>query len=115
MRVDTFCPGELLHEWSSGKEFSIGSIKNVKKAVAIRFDEKLSWLPPILRIDKNRGLNAVVVVEIVRSELEIPFQFPGVRIDCEHSRSVEIVSGADAAVVVGRSVARAPVDGIQLR
>src|SRR5580704_10164794 len=100
MRVDTFCPCDLFHEWSRGKEFSAGPIKNVEKTVAICFNEKFSRLPLIFPIDENRSLEGVVVIEIMRSELEVPFQFSGIRINRKQRRREEIVSRADDPVVV---------------
>src|SRR5439155_21257628 len=51
----------------------------------------------------------------MRSELEMPFEFPGVGIESEHRAGVQILARAKVAVVIRPWIAGTPVDQVQLR
>src|ERR1700751_501314 len=51
----------------------------------------------------------------MRSELEVPFQFSGVRIERNDAIGVEIVARAYGAIEIRRRIAGAPVQRVQIR
>src|SRR5580704_16390924 len=54
-------------------------------------------------------------MQVVRSELVIPFEFSRVCVESEHRAAVEIVAGAFVTTVAGRGIAGGPINEIQLR
>src|SRR4029077_6499832 len=64
-------------------------------------------------IEQNRSFGCVVIVEIVGSELEIPFELAGVGIQGEDTIGIEVVAGTRCSVEIGGGIAGAPVDGIE--
>src|SRR5579863_1115167 len=51
----------------------------------------------------------------MRAELKVPLQFSGIGVKSQQATGVEIVAGANAAVVVGGGIARSPVKSVQVR
>jgi hypothetical protein len=51
----------------------------------------------------------------MRAELEIPLQRTGIWIQGQQAACIEIVAGADAAIVVGSRIAGSPIERIQIR
>src|SRR5579871_2706819 len=70
--VDTFGPIYFFEKGSSPQELSIRPVQDVEEAVAIRLDEQFARRPIFFRINQYRRLICVVVIKIMRSELEIP-------------------------------------------
>src|SRR5205807_970675 len=71
--VDAFGPIQLLRKLRGRKEFAGHAIQYIDESVAVGFDKELARFPFKLSVDQNRGFGGVVIVEIVRGELEIPF------------------------------------------
>ena len=91
------------------------AIEHVEEAVAIGLDQQLAWLPLPGGVDQHRRLLRIPVVDVVRRELEIPAQLPGLRFEREHRVGVEIVALPLVAVVIEPRVAGRPVHEIELR
>ena len=86
-------PVQLLHKRGGVEEFAIGAVENIKKSVAVGLHQQPTGRAVIFDIDKHRRFIGVIVIEVVRRELEVPFQLPGVGIDRQHARGVKIVAG----------------------
>src|SRR5579859_4645428 len=63
-------------------------------------------------IDHDGNLRGIPIVFVVPGELEIPFEFAGVRIEGQQGVTVEIVAGAPDAAIAGRRIAGGPEGGI---
>ncbi len=59
-------------------------------------------------IDHHGNLRGVLIVLVVPGELEIPFEFAGVRIESQQGVTVEIVTGAADAAIGWRRIAGGP-------
>src|SRR5579863_7436028 len=68
-----------------------------------------------VRIQQDRDLCGIVIVQIVWSELEMPLKLTGIRIQREHAVAVQIVALALAAEVTRRRISRRPIQEIQFR
>ncbi len=71
----------LSHEGCSLQELAIGPVENIEKAVAIGLHQQATGYAVLFDIHQHGSLIGVVVIEVVWSELEIPFQFSGVGVD----------------------------------
>src|SRR5579863_6818260 len=48
------------------------------------------------------------------SELEMPLQFPGVRVQGQQAVRIEVVSGTSASVIIRSRISRSPKQGVEL-
>ena len=108
-------PIEFFDERSSREKRAIGAIEHVEKAVAVRFYNEFSPLTAESGIDEDGSFDGVVVEQVVRRELEIPFELAGVRIEREDAIGVEVVARTWTSIEVGRRITGAPEDGVQFR
>ncbi len=96
------------------EKFSVGAIEHVEEAVAIGVEEKFARFTVEIDVEKDGDFGGVPIVEIEWSELEIPLEFAGVRIEGEDGIGIEIVAFAAGAVVGGRRIAGGPVEKVEL-
>ena len=97
------------------EKFPGGAIQHVEKSVAIAPQHQLARRALPIRVDQHGDLHRVVVVRIVRRELEMPFELAGIGIERDHGIGIEIVAGALRGIPVGAGIAGAPVDQVQIR
>lgn len=57
----------------------------------------------------------IVVIQVVRSKLEVPFQLSGVGIERQNAICVQVVAWARLAHEIGRRVARRPIQNVNFR
>src|SRR6266478_8297337 len=113
--VNSAGPIEFFGERSGREKLAIGSIEHVKKAVAVRLYNKFSRLTAESGIDEDGSFDGVIVEQVVRRELKIPFELAGVRIEGKQAIGVEVVAQARTSIEVGRRITGAPEDGVQFR
>src|SRR5262252_1444272 len=113
--INSFGPGELLHELSRSQKLPVGSIEHVDEAIPVRLNQQLPRRAVGLHVYENRGLISIEVEDIVRCELEMPLQFACVGIQRENTRGVEVVTGTNRAVEVRRGVAGGPEERVRFR
>ena len=70
--------------------------------------------PPIVDVEQHDGIRRVVVPDVVMHLLEVPAVFAGLRLDRDDRRGVQVVAGANGAVVVGARIAGREVDEPEL-
>src|SRR5215471_6380993 len=73
--VQAACPVELVDILFAGHERSVGTVESIEEAVAGRMDHELAILAVDLGIDDRVLGDFIVVVGIVGSILETPFDF----------------------------------------
>jgi len=81
--VNSARPINFVDKRSGREKFPVGSVENVKKAVAIRFYNEFSQLTAKGCVHQNRSFHSVVIEQVVRRKLEIPFELTGVRIESQ--------------------------------
>ncbi len=96
------------------KKFSRASVQNVEETVAVGRKQKLPRRSIPLRIDENRNLHRVVVMRIVRRELEIPLQSAGFRVERDDGIGIKIVALPLSVVEVRAGIADSPVRQVEL-
>src|SRR5438046_446741 len=84
LRINALRPIEFLHEWKGGEKFSTNAVQNVEKPIASGLDKQLSRLPPIVRVEQDGSLCRVVVIQVVRRKLKIPFELSRIRVQGQH-------------------------------
>src|SRR5262249_24815128 len=95
-----------------GKKFSRRTVNHVVKRVAIAEEHHLTPFATPGGLSKDRDFCGIPVVQIMRRELEIPFEFPGVTIEREKAVRIKVVSFAVVAVPVRPGVSGAPVNNV---
>ena len=106
-------PGDLA-ERLAVEELAVLAVQAVEVAVAVRLDQRLDPLAVAVDVDQHGLVDAVVVPDVVGAVLEVPLVCAVVRVECQDRAGVEVVALADLAVEVGRGVADAPVQGVEL-
>ena len=109
--ADAAGPCQILDERFGEKHFAGGAVQDVEKPVAVAVQKEFPRRPTEGRVDQHRRLSGVPIVKIVRSELVMPLQFSGRRVQGEDRRRVEIVAFPFGAIVIGTRVASGPVTG----
>src|SRR5579872_2269720 len=92
----------------------IDTVEHVEKAAAMSPVDELAWLPAPFCIHQHGNLRGIPIVHVMRHELEIPFQFAGVRVESDRAIRVQVVTPPRVAVPIGRGVSRAPNDKVLL-
>ena len=113
VRVEPAHPVHL-DERLAQQEFSGRAIEHIVVAVAIRPQQRLQRRALQCDVREHRHLYGVVVVAIVRRELVVPPQPPGVGVERHDRGRVKVVAGPLIVAVVGADVAGAPVGQIQI-
>src|SRR5580700_2075344 len=85
LRIDAAGPIQMLSELRRRQKLSIGSIENVEEAVTVSLDQQFARLALIDGIDQNRSFFGVVIKQIMRRKLEIPFELAAVGIERQHA------------------------------
>src|SRR5262249_59049699 len=99
VRADLTRPRQLFDERPGLEERARDAIEHVEEAVAIRLQQELARPPLPLHVDEDGLLLRIPVPEIVRSELEVPLECSGRRLERENRVGVEVVSLSLVAVV----------------
>src|SRR5215813_5724025 len=112
--INLLRPG-LLYVLFGQQEFARYTVEDIMESVAAGHDHQLTRPPANRRIEQDRNLRGVPIMRVVRSKLEMPFQLSGVHIQGEQRAGIQIITGANVAVVIRSGIARAPVDQVQFR
>src|SRR5688572_14884446 len=90
------------------------AIEDVRPAGLPHFDDRLPRPATHVHIHQDDGVDCVVVPDVVMHLLKVPAILAGLELDGEHRRRVEVVAGAEGAVVVRRGVAGREVDETEI-
>jgi hypothetical protein len=82
----------------------IRAIEHVKETIPIRPHHQLARCAVPLRIDKDGNLNGVVIVGIVRGELKMPLELPGIRIERYDRIRIQVVARALCGIPIGTGI-----------
>src|SRR5262249_51417993 len=104
-----------LYEVVAEQEFSGGAIDHVEVAVAVRPHHHFPRRTLAGDVSEYRHLHRVVVVAVVRRELEMPLQPAGIRVECDDAVRVKVVAGALTRIPVRAGIADTPVREILFR
>ena len=113
--VEARRPGDLLHVRRSLQILAGDAIEHVEEAVAVGLQQELARLPLPLRVHQHERLLRVVVVHVVRRELEVPLALPGLGVERHHRIRVEVVAQPFVANHVGTGIAHRPVEDAESR
>ena len=96
------------------QELAVGAVEHVEVAVAIGLHEQLARPALPGRVDEHERLLRVVVVHIVRRELEMPLQLSGLRIERDDRIGIQVVALPIVADHVRPGIADGPVQRVEL-
>src|SRR5882724_6463475 len=108
LSVNAFSPSQFVDKRSGGEELAAFSIQNVEKSVTVCLHQEFSGLPLIGGVDQDGRFGGIVIVEIMGSELEIPFQLAVIGIEGENAVGVEVVTWPNAAIEIRAGIAGSP-------
>src|SRR5579864_841066 len=114
-RVNSCRPGQPLQERSGSKKLTVRSVENIKETVAVGLEKQMTHGSVLFLIHQYRRFVGVVVIQVMRCELEIPLQLPGVGIDRKDACGVEVVARPRASIEIGRSITGGPIHRVELR
>ena len=113
--VQPFRPVELLNILRAVQKLPIPTIQDVHIAVPIGLGQGFDRLPAARDIEQKHAGVAIVVPDIVRGELEVPFDLATVRVKGQGRVRVEIIALPSVTVPVGGRVAGCPVHQVKVR
>ena len=113
-RVESAGPVHL-HERRAEEETAVRAIEHVEKSVAVRPEHRLGRRAAPVEIGQHGDLDGVVVVGVVRRELEVPLQLSGIRIERHDAVGVEIVARPQIRVPVRTGIPDAPERQVRRR
>src|SRR4029077_1655263 len=101
-----------LYEGLAGEKLPRPAIQNIEEAVAIAPEHQLARAAVPIRVGQDRYLHRVIVVGVVRRELEVPLHLARVSVQREYGIRVEIVAEALNGVKIRAGIAGTPVGQI---
>ena len=96
------------------RNFPVARSRNVVKTVTIRLHHQLPWRSIDRRIHQHRDLRPIPVHHVMRCELKMPLQLPGIRVKRDNRIAVQIVALPDITVEIRRRVPNRPIQQVQL-
>lgn len=111
--IDSVGPGNFFKKGRRPQELASAPVQNIEKSVAVGLQEQVTCASIFFDVHQHGCLISVVVIDVVRSELEIPFQLPGSGIDGENACRIKIVAGPHGAIEVRGGVTSRPVQGVE--
>src|ERR1700722_13069290 len=112
--IYTGSPVEFVDERFCAQKLSGSAIENVEKPVAVGLHQEVSRYPALVDVNQHRSFIRVEGVQVVRRELEIPFQFAGVGIQSQDASGIKVVSRARFSCKIRSRIAGRPVQGVEL-
>ncbi len=112
MVVETLGPG-LIDVVAAGEEFAGLAVQQIVEAVAVGVGDELSPAAADFGVKEDWDVRRVPIVDVVRGELEVPFELAGVAVERDEGTGIEIVAGAGVAIPIGGGIADAPVEEVQ--
>src|SRR5580658_5383977 len=110
--TNALCPSQLLEELLRQQKLPVGSVEDIKEAVAVALHQQFTRLAFPIGVDHERRLAGVPVPKVVGGGLVIPFQLAGFGVKRQDAVTVEIVAQAVVAIVVLSGIAGFPEDRI---
>jgi len=98
-----------------GNQLAVGSIQHVKEAVLVGLNHHFPWLTVHHQIRQHVFVGAVHVVHIVWCVLEVTCDLSRLWPERKHAGREQAVQRAAGLRIVRFSVARAPINEVQLR
>src|SRR5437660_1316814 len=92
--IDSVGPGDFFKKGRRPQEFAIASVQNIEKAIWVRLQQQVTCASIFFDVHQHGRLIGIVVIDVVRSELEIPFQLAAGGIDGENACRIKIVAGS---------------------
>src|SRR6202011_2033996 len=111
--VDALCPVQFFNKRCCREKLAGGSIEYVDVAISVRLHQKFASFALERRVNQDWSLHRVVVEQVVRGELEMPFQLSGIRVKCQHTVGVEVISRTDLSVKIWSRIACAPINRVE--
>ena len=102
-------------EWFAIDELAVLTIQAIEVAVAMSLDQGFHLFAVHFRVHQYRSIDSVVIPNIVRAVLKMPFVTTVVWIERNNATREEIIARADFAIEVRRGIADSPIESIQLR
>src|SRR5690349_11778054 len=102
-RVQAAGPG-LLREGGTEQELTGLPIEHIEETAAVRPVHQLAGLAAPVVVDQDGHLHRIPIVDVVRDELEIPFQLAGVCIERDGAIGVKVVSFSGISIPIGRGI-----------
>ena len=93
---------------------SVLAIQAIEIPVAMRLDQRLDRFAVAFDVDQHGCVHAVIIPDVVRAILKMPFIGAVVGIEGDDGASVQVVSRPHFAVEVGRGIADSPVQRVQI-
>src|SRR5204862_5241200 len=93
-------PRQPVYKFLGQQNLAVGAVEDIEEPIPIRMEHELPLLPSIACIDQDAGLGGIIRVNVVRSELVIPFQLSGVRLHSEYSYRVEVISWPLLVIII---------------
>ncbi len=90
------------------------TIEDVRPAGLSHFDDRLSRATCKVHVHEDDWIDRVVVPDVVMHLLKVPAILAGGELDGEHRRRIQVVAGAEGAVVVRRGIAGREIDETEL-
>ena len=95
------------------RQITVGPIENIEEAITVRLQQKMADLAVVFKIHEHRRFIRVIVIYVVRGELEMPFYFSGIGVNGENAGGVKVVAGPVVTDKIGCRIARRPIQGIE--
>ncbi len=111
--VETACPVHL-DKWAAGKKFAGHTVQDVKESIAIAPEHQFARTAVPIRIRQDGNLHRVIVVGVARCELEIPLEFPGIRVEGDGRIRVQVIAGSLFRVPVRTGISGAPIGQVEI-
>ena len=86
------------------QEFAVVPVEHVKEAVAIGLEQQLARPATIVGVHQDHWFGRIPVVQIMRRELVIPFQFAGLDVQRDHAIGIEVGAAALVPSVAGKGL-----------
>ena len=90
------------------------AIEDVGPAGLSHFGDRLARTAAHVHVHEDDRIDRVVVPDVVMHLLEVPAIFPGGELDRQHRGRVQVVAGAEGAVVVGSGIAGREIEEAEL-
>src|SRR5208283_2005786 len=112
-RIYALGPIQFLHERCGLNELAIDPVENIEKAIPVSLYQQMKNRSVLLYICQHGGFIGVVVIQIVRGELEVPFQLSRIGVERKNAIRIEVVARAGFSHKIRRRIAGCPVQSVE--
>src|SRR5207244_5925223 len=100
-------------ELCGSQKLAIRPVENVKKSVTVCLHQQVTNYAVLFGIQQDRSFSSVIVIHVMRGELEIPFQFTRIGIEGQHASGVEIVAGTRVSDKIRSCITGCPIQSVE--